>query len=62
MIEFNNFVGRQFSEVAEELRSLNIKHRVWKWDGDLRLLTRDYNPDRFNFAVENNIIKEVHRG
>lgn len=57
-----DLIGQNYAAARVRLIAKGIKHRVWKIDGELRLLTRDFNPERLNFEVKDGIIIEVHIG
>lgn len=61
-VEDKFYIGTIYEITSQHLKESGIPHRRSKVDGEFRILTRDYRPDRFNFEVENGIITKVDRG
>ncbi len=53
----NHYTGKPLDEVLERLMlEFHHPYRVIKRDGVAQVATRDYNPERLNFEVEDGIV------
>jgi predicted SpoU family rRNA methylase len=59
IMKLNNYVGRNIDEVQKEFKKSGGKCRVLVRDGQSYMVTMDYNPSRYNFSVEKDIITSV---
>ena len=59
IMKINNYVGRNIDEVQKEFKKSGGKCRVLVRDGQSYMVTMDYNPSRYNFAVTKDIITSV---
>lgn len=57
-----DFIGLSLSEAEKLARKRGLPHRVTMLDGEPRMATRDYLPNRVNFAVEKGRVVGVSRG
>lgn len=55
-------IGKPVSFVEPELDDLSVRHRRSKKDGQYYMLTRDYDPNRYNLTIENDIVTEITLG
>jgi hypothetical protein len=55
-------VGKKYELVRGVLELLEAKYRVTRIDKDSFIVTRDYNPERFNLAVDDGIVTSVGMG
>lgn len=58
----NRFTGMNFESAKKDFEKENIKYRVVSIDNRPCIITCDYNPNRFNLYLENNIITSITTG
>ncbi len=59
MVENYDFIGKNIKEVEQ---FYNLNFRVASKNGEFFVLTRDFNPERFNFNLENDVIVSFTKG
>jgi hypothetical protein len=55
-------IGQPLEKVQAACDAAEVKHRVIEVDGEPRMVTRDYRPDRLNFKVKAGLVTEVTKG
>lgn len=60
--KMEDLIGQNAKEVINYLRKKNIKTRIVQEDGQNYILTRDYQPARYNFYVKHGLITSVKMG
>ncbi len=58
----SEFVGLDFEEVKLKLFEREINYRIVRRDGKPYIVTCDYNPERVNIELENNIVINIYTG
>lgn len=58
----DSLVGMPHNKVAAACDAAEIPHRVVEIDGKPQMATRDYRPERLNFAIEKGVITTVTKG
>jgi len=55
-------IGQPLEKVQAACDAAEVRHRVIEVDGESRMVTRDYRPDRLNFKVKAGLVTEVTKG
>lgn len=55
-------VGHPLKDVQAACDAAEIRHRVIEIDGEPQPATRDYRPERLNFAVKKGVVTAVTKG
>lgn len=58
----DSLVGMPLDRVQAACDAAEVRHRVVRIDGEAQITTRDYRPERLNFAVEKGVITSVTKG
>jgi hypothetical protein len=58
----NSYLGMTLEAASARADKAGIRWRIVEEDGKPRLVTKDYRPDRLNFAVEKGKIIRVNKG
>jgi hypothetical protein len=61
-VDIVSMVGRQASELKEELKAQQRTFRVMKEDGKSFIGIMNYNPGRINLEIENGIVTRSYGG
>ncbi|MBK1882325.1 hypothetical protein JIN85_07860 [Luteolibacter pohnpeiensis] len=57
-----SYVGLRLEEAEKIADQAGLRHRVISIDGEEKMVTQDFIPDRLNFTVENGIVTAVKNG
>lgn len=57
-----SFIGMTYIDAVAACKKLKLQHRVCIRDGKFLVLTRDYNPERYNFTVSANTVVDAKVG
>lgn len=55
-------IGQPLEKVQAACDAAEVRHRLIEVDGESRMVTRDYRPDRLNFKVKAGLVTEVSKG
>lgn len=55
-------IGQPLEKVQAACDAAEVRHRVIEVDGESRMVTKDYRPDRLNFKVNAGLVIEVTKG
>ena len=55
-------IGQPLEKVQAACDAAKVRHRVIEVDGESRMVTRDYLPNRLNFKVKAGLVTEVSKG
>jgi hypothetical protein len=55
-------IGQPLEKVQAACDAAEVRHRVIEVDGEPRMGTKDYRPDRLNFKVKAGLVTEVTKG
>jgi len=55
-------IGQPLEKVQDACDAAEVPHRVIEVDGESRMVTRDYRPERVNFKVKAGLVTEVTKG
>lgn len=57
-----NFVGKRLEDAQAVCKAERIPCRISSRDGESYMLTMDYNPGRYNFSVEGEVVVAQRMG
>jgi len=60
--EIHNLIGKSEREVKDKLDELKVRHRTVTRDGQPYVVTCDWQPQRCNLVITNNIVNEIYLG
>ncbi len=55
-------IGQPLEKVQAACDAAEVRHREIEVDGEPRMVTKDYRPDRLNFKVNAGLVTEVTKG
>lgn len=55
-------IGQPLEKIQAACDAAEVKHRVIEVDGEPRMVTKDYLPERLNFKVKAGLVTEVTKG
>ena len=55
-------IGQPLEKVQAACDAAEVQHREIEVDGEPRMVTKDYRPDRLNFKVKAGLVTEVTKG
>jgi len=58
----DSLVGMPLVKVQAACDAAEVVHRVVEIDGEAQITTKDYRPERLNFAVEKGVVTGVTKG
>lgn len=58
----DSLVGMPLEKVQAACDAAEVVHRVVEIDGEAQITTKDYRPERLNFAVEKGVVTRVTKG
>lgn len=58
----DSLIGKPLAKVEAACDAAEVMHRVVEIDGEPQITTRDYRPERLNFAIVKGVITKVTKG
>lgn len=58
----DSLIGMPLEKVQAACDAAEVMHRAVEIDGEPQIVTKDYRPERLNFAVENGMVTKVNKG
>jgi hypothetical protein len=62
VINTKSMIGQPLEKVQAACDAAEVPHRVIEVDGESRMVTRDFRPERLNFKVKGGVVAEVTKG